>query len=65
MTTIDQLWHAKQAAEKAEREASAAHDAAEKDGSGPAYDAAFETLAEARIRLQSAEQQYDAAQAAA
>lgn len=65
MTSIDQLWHAKQAAEKAEREASVAHDATEKDGSGPAYDAAFEAMAEALIRLQSAEQQYDAAQVAA
>lgn len=65
MTTIDQLWQAKQDAAKAERAASAAHDTAEQHGSGPAYDVAFEALAEARIRLQQAEEQYDAAQAAA
>ena len=58
---IEQLWLAK----KAEQAATAAHDAAELNGSGPAYDVAFETLAAARIRLQCAEEQYDAAQAAA
>lgn len=61
MTIIDQLWTAKQAAEKAEKAATAAHDAAEQHGSGPAYGAAFESLTKARILLQKAEQQYDAA----
>lgn len=65
MTTIERLWQAMQAAAKAEQAASAAHKAAELLGSGSAYDAAFEAMAEARIRLQNAEEQYDAAQAAA
>lgn len=51
MSDIEQLWQAKQAAEKTEQAASAAHEAAERNGSGPAYDSAFEALTEARIRL--------------
>lgn len=65
MNNIERLWLAMRAAEKAEQAAAAAHEAAELNGSGPAYDAAFNALTEARIRLQRAEEQYDAAQAAA
>ena len=62
---IDQLWAAKQAAEKIERAATAAHDAAEQLGSGPEYEAALATLEDARANLQAAEAAYDAAAALA
>jgi hypothetical protein len=64
MADIETLWAAKQAAEKAEQAACADHEAAELLGSGPAYDAAFEALTQARIRLQTAEAEYDTSLAA-
>ena len=59
-----ELYKQVQATQRDEQAASQAHDAAELLGSGPAYQAAFDALSDARIALQEAVQAYDAAVAA-
>ena len=52
------LWRKVKAAEKVEEAATAAHDKAEKLGSGPTYEAAYDAMVEARIKLQDAVDAY-------
>jgi hypothetical protein len=55
------LWQAVQDARRAEAAATKAHDEAERLGSGPAYQAAFDALVDARASLEAAESLYDEA----
>jgi hypothetical protein len=61
MNASAKLWKNLKDAEQAEKAATAAHDVAELQGSGPEYTAAFEAMVSARIALQQAEAEYDAA----
>ena len=60
---IDQLWRVNQQAEKVERAARAAYEAADTGKGGPQYEALTQALEDACVALQAAEDAYDAAAA--